>query len=104
DGVLEKCPNCGSHLLSVTKPRDSTEFILEKIKKRLQLDRNESRRLDLLYAISRFLKFRPLETLYAVSSMANLELAVSLLNRYNSLDILLQKLLEAEINYAKLSK
>ncbi|MCR8501168.1 MAG: DEAD/DEAH box helicase [Crenarchaeota archaeon] len=104
DGVLEKCPNCGSHLLSVTKPRDSTEFILEKIKKRLQLDRNESRRLDLLYAISRFLKFRPLETLYAVSSMANLELAVSLLNRYDSLDILLQKLLEAEINYAKLSK
>lgn len=104
DGTIERCPNCKSYLLSVTKPHDSTELIFDKVMKKLQLSRSEARRLDLLYAISRLLKFRPMETLYAVGSVANLELAISLLNKYDDLNILLQKLLEAEINYARLSK
>jgi len=105
DGIISECPSCKSHLLSVTKPWDNTEYILEKVKKKLHLKRNERLRLEALYAISRFLRHRTMETLYAVASAgANLQQIVSLLSRYGDANSLLARLLELEINYAKIFK
>ena len=104
DGLLDSCPKCGSHLLSVTKPKDNTEYILEKAKRKMYLRQNERLRLDALYAISNFLRVRPLETLYAVASYGvNLRQAAALLGRYKGMRLLLEKLLEMEANYVRIS-
>ena len=103
DGLLDRCPRCGSRHLTITKSRDLVEMLFEKMRRKEELTRRERQKFSTLLSISQLLKLKPNIILLAVATPGvNLNLAVSLSLEYNDVNSLMRRLQELDENYSKI--
>ena len=102
EGVWDRCPRCGSRIVTVSKVFDFPEFIMEKIKRKEELSARERKRIDLLFSIGMLLRQYPQKTLLAVAaSGTNLRQCISIIQRIHDEEQFLERLRDIEARFIK---
>ncbi len=102
DAGWSKCPECGSRIITVSKPFDFSEFIVEKLKRGMELTPSEKNRIDVLFSIGMMLrKYPKLTKIVVAASGVNLQQALSILRHGYDEWVLLETLQELEARFIK---
>ena len=102
DPPWEKCPKCGSMMITISKAFDFSEFIIEKLKRGVRLTPQEKKRVDILFSIGMMLRKYPLRTKLAVAtSGANLQQCLNILKHGQDEYFFLETLREIEARFIK---